>query len=79
MKDCYYRIKDRNLIGKQEKGEFYIYRDGRWQEDVDWIIQDRLHGFDPTADPDDSYGYGVTDIMEKIEKITKEEALAEIK
>ncbi|MCI2061386.1 MAG: hypothetical protein LKJ83_01250 [Eubacteriaceae bacterium] len=70
----FYRVRDYDLIGKEEDHKHYLFRGGQWQEDNDNIISDRLHGFDSTADPDDPYGYGDEDMLERMEEITAVEA-----
>ena len=57
-----------------------VYRNGDWDEgDEAWcMIHDRLMGYD-ASEPDDSpYAMGNTDIMNKIEEITEEEAMKRI-
>ena len=75
----YYWLNDIDVVGKSIDYSAYIYRDGYWQIDSDWLIHNRQGGFDPTADPDDIYGFGCTDIMDTIEEITKEEAMARVR
>lgn len=67
----YYYIKSKKLFAKiTEEGE-YIYKNGEWIKDKEHIVMDRLVGYDPTDDS--PYGFGNTDIMEDLEKITEEE------
>ena len=75
----YYWISDLELVGKRTGDYDYIYRGGYWQADMRRLISNRLHGFDSTADADDPYGYGSTDLLDSIDKITREEAMARIR
>lgn len=74
---CFYLINDR-IIGKKENGSYYIYSAGNWVPDDDWMILDRLMGYDPSEPSDSPYGIGNTDIMDEIETITYEEAMEHI-
>ncbi len=69
----YYLIYDR-LLGKEEDGKYYLYKEKQWIPDDKCVILDHLLGYDPGEDPDSPYGIGCTDIMEEIEEITPKKA-----
>lgn len=50
-----------------------MYKYNRWVIDLDNIVSDRLHGYDPYEEPGSPYAYGCTSIMDKIDSISKEE------
>lgn len=65
----YYRIHDKNLIGRQD-GMFdcYIYNIKiGWEPDNEKILMDRIIGYDEDR-------IGSSDVMSMIEEITEEEA-----
>ena len=70
----YYLILNR-IIGKQEGEKYYIHKQGEWVPDKDFMIMDRLMGYDPSEPPGSPYGIGNTDIMDEIEEITLERAM----
>ena len=70
----YYLIKGR-IIGKMVDYNPFIYDDG-WKPDTGSMIIDRLLGFDPFEPPGSPYCIGNTDVMEEIEEIPKETAMA---
>ena len=69
----YYYIKDLKLYGREEGLDCYLWNGTKWYEDKEWIIADRLFGFDKTADPDDPYGFGDTEILNSIVEITEDD------
>lgn len=73
----YYLIWGR-LVGKEDCGSYFIYRNGRWEPDDRSMIMDRLMGYDPSEPPDSPYGIGNSDIMDEIEEITYDEAMKQI-
>lgn len=40
-----------SVVGKQESGRYYIFRNGQWEPDENSIIMDRLVGYDPSEPP----------------------------
>jgi len=69
----YYYIKDLKLYGKAEGLDCYLWDGTKWCKDNEWVIQDRLCGFDDTADADDPYGFGDTEVLNSIVKITEDD------
>ena len=70
----YYLIRD-HLVGKEEDGRYYIFRDGEWTPDTRCIIMDCLVGYDPSEPPGSPYGIGCSSIMDEIEEISHERAM----
>ena len=69
----YYLIRERRL-GKAQDDGYYLFDNGQWIADERNVILDHLMGFDPN---DDSfYGFGNAQIMDEMEEITEEQALA---
>ena len=69
----YYLIRERRL-GKVQDDGYFLYDKGEWIVDERNAILDHLMGFDPT---DDSfYGFGNAQIMDEIEEITEDQAIA---
>ena len=69
----YYLIRERRL-GKAQGDGYYLYNNGEWIPDERNVILDHLMGFDPS---DDSfYGFGNAQIMDEMEEITEEQAIA---
>ena len=62
----YYLIKKRRL-GKQEKGDYFLFENAEWIPDEKSEICDRLMGYDPYDDS--PYGFGSLSIMDEIEEI----------
>ena len=74
MKYTYYHIKSLDLFAKSSSiTDNYIYMDGEWIKDDDFIVSDRLVGFDPSEPKDSPYRMGNTDIMSDLEEISEEE------
>jgi len=74
MKTVYYLIR-KSIVGKEENGTFWLFRNGAWVIDRKMVIMDCLFGYDPSEGPDSPYAMGNTDIMEEIEKISEEDAV----
>ncbi len=75
MSVTYYRIKDLNLIGKMQDNIPYIYiTEQGWAADTNYILMDRLMGYDETEPKDSSYAIGNTSILELVEEISEDEA-----
>ena len=69
----YYLIRERRL-GKAQEDGYFLYNNGEWIQDERNVILDHLMGFDPS---DDSfYGFGNAQIMDEMEEITEEHAIA---
>ena len=69
----YYLIRERRL-GKAQEDGYFLYNNGEWIPDERNVILDHLAGFDPN---DDSfYGFGNAQIMDEMEEITEEQAIA---
>ena len=69
----YYLIRERRL-GKAQGDGYFLYNNGEWIPDERNVILDHLMGFDPN---DDSfYGFGNAQIMDEMEEITEEQAIA---
>jgi len=66
----YYWIKDKNLIGKAKRLTGYIYDDklNEWVLDDKSILSDRIIGYDGD-------GIGSSDMMDRLEEITEEQAM----
>ncbi len=78
-KIIYYRIIDKGLIGKYENGRHYLEKNGKWVEDSEMVIADRLIGYDHFEDDDSPYVIGNTSIMDSIEEISEEKAIELLK
>ena len=70
----YYRIIPLNQIGRKTESGYELYRNGQWEQDREYLISDRLMGYDPSEPPGSPYGIGNTEIMREIEEMTAEEA-----
>ena len=70
----YYLILKR-IVGRESGGGYSIFRHGQWEPDTEWMIMDRLMGYDPSEPPDSPYGIGNTAVMDEIEEITCQEAV----
>ena len=75
MKDTKYYLILKQTVGKEEDGKYYLFQDGSWEPDTNWVIMDRLMGFDPSEPPDSPYRIGCTDVLEQIEDISMEKAM----
>ncbi len=71
--NTYYLICDRQLGMKNEEG-WFLYKEGEWTKDVGCVIEDHLHGFDPTEEPDSPYRFGNGAVMREMSEITFAEA-----
>ncbi|MBE5850306.1 MAG: hypothetical protein E7298_09135 [Lachnospiraceae bacterium] len=70
----FYLLYD-HLLGKEEGGQFFLYKDKAWIPDHEHMIMDHLTGYDPSEPPDSPYGIYCTDIMEEIKEISPEKAM----
>lgn len=71
MKARYYLIKDKYL-GKYENHTYYLLKEDGWSIDNSGYIMGKLIGYD-ASDDDTPYAIGNTEIMDQIQKISKEE------
>ena len=69
----YYLIRERRL-GKAQEDGYFLYDNGEWVAYERNVIRDHLMGYDPNDDT--PYGFGSLSIMDEIEEITEEEAIA---
>ncbi|MBO4537272.1 MAG: hypothetical protein J5694_00190 [Erysipelotrichaceae bacterium] len=74
-KTVYYYINDKDLVAKSVGGRHYIYRGTGWRLDRSFIVSDRLNGYDSSEPFGSPYGFGNTDMLDRIDEITKEEAM----
>ena len=70
----YFLIWDR-IVGKREGGMDYLFRNGKWETDDEWIIMDRLVGYDLSEPPDSPYRFGNGSILAEMEEISCERAM----
>jgi len=71
----FYKILDKNLLAKLDNNVPYLLIDGQWIVDKDSILMDRLVGYDKSEPDDSPYKFGNTDMLDRVEHITEEEAL----
>ena len=72
-KTTYYWLNDRKTFGRETKHRFYLWENGMWVKDSDWIILGKLIGYD-SSEPDWSpYATGSTSVMDTIEISSKKE------
>ena len=64
----YFWINDLELVAKMENYVSYIYRNSKWEVDNNNIVNDRFIGYESDE------GIGNTDMLMRIDEITKEEA-----
>ena len=64
----YYWVNDKKLLAKMENDIPFIFKNGVWSEDTDYIVKDRLIGYVPGE------GIGNTDMLDAIDEISLEEA-----
>lgn len=75
MNTVYYRIKDLNMIGKEEDYVPYLYKPGKgWIVDRDNILMDRIMGYDETEPSGSHYKIGNSNMMDRVEQISEKEA-----
>jgi hypothetical protein len=72
----YYWINDLKRVGKLEQFRPYLYdRNNGWVQDKEHILMDRLFGYDEYEPKDSPYAMGCSDMMDRIDGITQEEAM----
>ena len=70
----FFRIYDPDTIGMiDDEGDEYIFLDGKWQPDMDFIIIDKFYGMDPVNTEEENL-YGNTSINDTIKIISREDA-----
>lgn len=74
MKMTYYKIIDRNLLGRQidfrsGKAEIFSPNSLEWVPDTEHVVKNRLIGYDPYDGV-----IGSTDVLSQIEEVTAAEA-----
>lgn len=75
MSTVYYRIKDLNMVGKEEDYVPYLYKPGKgWIVDRDNILMDRIMGYDETEHSKSPYKIGNSGMMNLVEQISEKEA-----
>ena len=75
----YYWINTLGIVGKREEWDCCIFREGKWIQDREMLVMDRLMGYDPYEDDDSPYKIGNLSIMNEIEEISESEAMNKIK
>lgn len=72
----YFWINDLEHVGKLEQFVPYLYnKENGWVVDDKHILMDRLFGYDETEPKDSPYAIGCTDMLDRIDNITEEEAM----
>ena len=75
MNTVYYRIKDLNMVGKEEDYVPYLYKSGKgWIVDHDNILMDRIMGDDESEASGSPYKIGNDSMMDLVEQISEKEA-----
>jgi len=75
MDITYYHIKDLNLLGKLEDNVPYVYKPGEgWVIDCNFILMDRIIGYDEFEPADSPYKIGNMNMMIRVEEISENEA-----
>ena len=75
MNTVYYRIKDLNMVGKEEDYVPYLYKSGKgWIVDHDNILMDRIMGYDESEASGSHYKIGNDSMMDLVEQISEKEA-----
>ena len=76
----YYLIYDR-IVGKRDlysdyHSDNWLFKDGEWIPDEEFVIMDHLMGYDPSEPPDSPYAIGSTDVLMEMDEISEAEAMA---
>ena len=73
--DSYYEIIDLDMVGKLEGNLPYIYDPEQgWIIDNKLILMDRLMGYDASEPKGSPYKLGNLDMLDRVRKISREEA-----
>lgn len=75
MNTVYYKIKDLNMVGKEDDYIPYLYKPGKgWTVDHDNILMDRIMGYDKAESSASPYKIGNSGMMDLVEEISEKEA-----
>ncbi|WP_313583333.1 hypothetical protein [Lacrimispora sp.] len=75
MSVTYYRIKDLDLLGKEEDYVPYLYKLGKgWVVDHDNVLMDRIMGYDESEPANSPYKIGNTSMLDLVKEISQKEA-----
>ncbi|MDE5892687.1 MAG: hypothetical protein K2H45_07185 [Acetatifactor sp.] len=73
--DGYFEIIDLSMIAKIEEHIPYIYDSQQgWIVDKEFILLDRIMGYDASEPKGSPYKFGNLDMLERVRKISREEA-----
>lgn len=73
--DGYFEIIDLKLIAKIEENVPYIYDSEQgWILDKEFRLMDRLMGYDASEPKDSPYAIGSSDMLDRVQRISREEA-----
>ena len=73
--DSYYEIIDLDMVGKLEGNLPYLYDPEQgWIVDKEFLLMDRLMGYDSSEPKDSPFKLGNLDMMDRVRKISREEA-----
>ena len=71
MSVAYFRIKDLNLLAKEDNYVPYVYKPGEgWIVDNQNILMDRLMGYDEFEPDDSPYKIGNMSMLSLVEEIS---------
>jgi len=73
MEEIYFLL-DKETVGKRTADGDFMYSDGQWIPDLKHEIADCLIGHDSSEEPDSPYAIGNTEMLNRIESITKQQA-----
>ena len=76
----YYLIYN-HIVGKRNlysdyHSDNWLFKDGRWVPDEEFVIMDHLMGYDPSEPSDSPYAIGSTDVLLEMDEISEMEAMA---
>ena len=75
MSVTYYRIKDLDMLGKEEDYVPYLYKPGKgWVVDNDNVLMDRIMGYDDSEPANSPYKIGNSSSMDLVEEISEKSA-----
>ncbi len=75
MSVTYYRIKDLDMLGKEEDYVPYLYKPGKgWVVDNDNVLMDRIMGYDDSEPANSPYMIGNSSTMDLVEEISEKSA-----
>jgi hypothetical protein len=75
MSVTYYRIKDLDMLGKEEDYIPYLYKPGKgWVVDNDNVLMDRIMGYDDSEPANSPYKIGNSSTMDLVEEISEKSA-----